>query len=207
MVLVLHINKSKLLLLILSNKTDKLATLLNLVQRLNKLVGEVFDPFDVLILHLNKRVSNTFFPFADNWNIWLVFNDGFCRVCFDLLELFELVLVLLVNVMQVFRGHNTLEALVFLLCLRVECSWRVMSSTVDSQRAFRVNFFGLEKEGIVNDCLADVSFHVSGSFLFLTGIDQCLDHFKCGWVVMACSSISAFWAISLISGNGAHWRL
>ena len=65
MVLVLHIDKSKLLLLVLSNKTDKLATLLNLVQRLNKLVGEVFDPFDVLILHFNKRVSNTFFPFAD----------------------------------------------------------------------------------------------------------------------------------------------
>jgi len=65
MVLVLHIDKSKLLLLVLSNKTDKLATLLNLVQRLNKLVGEVLDPFDVLILHLNKRVSNTFFPFAD----------------------------------------------------------------------------------------------------------------------------------------------
>ena len=66
MILVLHIEKSQFLLLVLSDKADQLATLLNLVQRLDKLVGEVFNPFDVLILDLYKRVSNALFPFADD---------------------------------------------------------------------------------------------------------------------------------------------
>ena len=53
MVLVLHINKSQFLLFILANEADKLTALFNLVQTLDKLVGEVLNPFDVFVLDLH----------------------------------------------------------------------------------------------------------------------------------------------------------
>lgn len=54
------------MLLVLTDKADKFATLLNLVQTFDKLVGEVLNPFDVLIFDLDKRVSDALFPLADD---------------------------------------------------------------------------------------------------------------------------------------------
>lgn len=132
MVLILHINEAQLLLLVLSDKADQLTTLLDLVERLDELVGEVLDPLDVLVLDLDERLPDTFFPLADYGNVWLVFYDRFRRVCLNLLELLELILVLLVDVVQILRGHDALETLVLLLGLGVEGRGRVMRGTVDS---------------------------------------------------------------------------
>ena len=79
--------------------------------------------------------------------------------------------------MQVFGRDDTLETLVFLLCLRVECSRGIMCRTVDSERALRVDLLGLVQERVVNDSLANVTFHVSASLLFLLRVDQGLDDF------------------------------
>lgn len=101
MILILHINEAQLLLLVLADKADQLTTLLDLVQRLDELVGEVLNPLDVLVLDLDERLSDPLLPLANDRNVWLVFYDRFCRVCLDLLELLKLILVLLVNIMQV----------------------------------------------------------------------------------------------------------
>lgn len=182
-ILILHVNESQLLFLILANKADQFTALLNLVQALHELVGEVFNPLDVLVFDLDQRVSDALLPLADDGDIWLVFNDCFRGIRLDLLKLFQLVLVLLVNVVQVFRRHNTLQALVFLLCLRVEGSRRVMRRTVDSQCALRVDFFGLVKERVVDDRLANVTFHVGAGLFLLGGINQALDDLECSWIV------------------------
>ena len=79
--------------------------------------------------------------------------------------------------MQVFRRNDTLETLVFLLCLRVECSRGIMCGTVDSERALWVDLLGLIQERVVNDSLANVTFHVSAGLLFLLRVDQALDDF------------------------------
>ena len=79
--------------------------------------------------------------------------------------------------MQVFRRDDTLETLVLLLCLRVECSRGIMRSTIDSERALRVDLLGLVQEGVVNDSLANVTFHMSACLLFLLRVDQGLDNF------------------------------
>ena len=65
-VLVLHVNKAQFLLFILANKADQFTALFNLVQALDKLIGKVLNPFDVLILDLDQRVSDPLFPLADN---------------------------------------------------------------------------------------------------------------------------------------------
>ena len=171
MVLVLHINKAQLLFFIFAHKADKFTALFNLVQALDKLVGKVLDPFDVLILDLDQCVSDALLPLADNRDIWLVFNNGLRGVRLDLLELLELVFVLFVDIVQVLGRDDTLETLVFLLCLRVECSRGIMRGTVDSERAFWVDLLGLVKERVVNDSLADVPFHVSTGLLFLCRVN------------------------------------
>lgn len=66
MILILHVYQTQFLLFIFANEADKFTTLLNLVQAFDKLVCEVFNPFDVFIFDLDKRVSNALFPFADN---------------------------------------------------------------------------------------------------------------------------------------------
>jgi hypothetical protein len=182
-ILILHVDETQLLFLILADKADKLATLLNLVQALHELVGEVFNPLDVLVFDLDQRVPDAFLPFADDGDVWLVFNDRFRGIRLDLLKLFQLVLVLLVNVVQVFRRNDTLQALVFLLCLRVEGSRRVMRRTIDSQCALWVDFLGLIEERVVDDRLANVTFHVGAGLFLRNGIDQALDDLECSWIV------------------------
>ena len=90
----------------------------------------------------------------------LVLNDCFRRERFNLLELFELVLVLLINVVQVFTGYDTFEALVALLGLRVESGGSIMRLTINTQCAFRIDLLSIEQERVIDDALADVTFHV-----------------------------------------------
>ena len=52
-----------------------------------------------------------------------------------------------------------------------------MCGTVDSERALWVDLLGLIQERVVNDSLANVTFHVSAGLLFLLRVDQALDDF------------------------------
>ena len=184
-VLVLHVNQAQFLLFILADEADQFAALLNLVQALHKLVGEVLDPFDVFVLDLNEGVSDPLFPLADDRNVWLVFDNSLRGVRLDLFKLLELVLVLFVDVVQVFGRNNTLEALILLLSLRIEGSRGIMRGTVDSESAFRVDLLGLDQECVVDDSLAYVTFHVSTGLLFLLWVNQTVDYFECRRVVMS----------------------
>ena len=85
--------------------------------------------------------------------------------------------------MQVFRRHDALETLVFLLGFRVKCGRGIVSYTIDPQRAFRVDLFRFVKESVIDDGLADVAFHVLAGLLLLFGVYQGLDHFEGGRVV------------------------
>ena len=85
--------------------------------------------------------------------------------------------------MQVFRRHDALETLVFLLGFRVKCGRGIVSYTIDPQRAFRVDLFRFVQESVIDDGLADVAFHVLAGLLLLFGVYQGLDHFEGGRVV------------------------
>lgn len=177
-VLVLDLDESQLLLLVLTDKADELSALLNLIEGLNKLVGEVLNPLDVLVLDPDEGLTDTLLPLVDDVDVLFVLHDGFRSVRLDLLELLQLVLVLLVDVVQVFRGHDTLQALVLLLCFRVEGRGGIMRHTIDSQRALRVDLLSFEQESVVDDSFADVAFHVGGSLLVVFLVDEAIDDIK-----------------------------
>ena len=105
------------MLLIFTDKADQLSTLLNLVQRLDELVCEGLNPIDVLVLNLYKRLADALLPVVNDFDVLLVLYDCLGGHCLDLLELFKLVFVLLVNVVEVLASHDTLKALISLLSL------------------------------------------------------------------------------------------
>ena len=74
--------------LILANEAYQFATLFDLIQRFDKLICEILDPLNVLVFDFDEGIANTFFPFTDDADIWLVFLDGFRGVCFDRLKFF-----------------------------------------------------------------------------------------------------------------------
>jgi hypothetical protein len=98
MVLVLHLNQTQFLLLVLTNIWVQFTTLLNLVQRFDKLISKALNPFDIFILNLDQSVANSFFPTANDTNIGLVFENSFGRVRLDLLKLFKLTFILFIDV-------------------------------------------------------------------------------------------------------------
>lgn len=117
LIFVHDVDKAQFLLFILTYKADKFTTLLNFVERLHEFVGEILYPFDILVLYFNQSVTNTFLPFANDGDIWLVFLNGLGSVGFDSLELLKLVLILFVNIVEILRRHDTFKTLVLLLSL------------------------------------------------------------------------------------------
>jgi len=133
MVLVLHVDESQLLPLVLAHEVDQLTTLFDLVETLDELVGECVDPFGEIILDFNESLTYALLPVLDDVNGWVVLDDGLACVLFDCFELFKLLLVLLVNVVQVFLGDDTLEALVHLLDLGVEGGGSIVHLAINSE--------------------------------------------------------------------------
>ena len=60
-----------------------------------------------------------------------------------------------------------------------------MLLTIDPQRAFREVLFSVKKECIVDNFLINVALHVDASLLILLWIDQLVNDFLSGWVVLA----------------------
>ena len=69
--------------LVLSHKVNQISALLNLIQTLNKLVGEVVNPIDELLLHLDEGASNGLLPLRDDRLVLLVLLDCFVSVRLD----------------------------------------------------------------------------------------------------------------------------
>lgn len=163
--------------------------MLNLVETLHKLVREDLDPLNVLLLHLEECFANLALPFGDDMDVGRVLNDGLRRVLFNFLELFQLLLVLLVDVVQVLSRHQALEALILLKLSREECRWRLVRITVDSEGAFRELLLSIHQESIVDDVLFDVALHVARCFLLLVLVDECFYHVEGGRIVFPPSRI------------------
>ena len=139
--------------LILSNEFRKLLTGLNLIETLNELVCESLNPLNVLILHLYQSVSYLTLPLCYDVDIWSILTN--CPRCetFYVFELLKLLLITLVDVLEIFLGNETLQALILLFCPGVECCWRIMFLTINSKRAFRELLICVHKESIVDDFL------------------------------------------------------
>ena len=59
-----------------------------------------------------------------------------------------------------------------------------MLGAVDAQRAVREPLLGVHQEGLIDDVLVNVPFHVDGGFLFLGRVDKVRDDVECGRVVI-----------------------
>ena len=53
-----------------------------------------------------------------------------------------------------------------------------MLLTVDAKRALWEFLLSIHKEGVVDDLLTDMAFHMIGSALIFIGVDQVLDNLK-----------------------------
>ena len=130
MVLVLHIDQSQFLSLVLSDKVNQFATLFNLIETLNELIGKSVNPFNKLVFDVDQSLANIFLPFSNNGYRWLIFKDSLARIFFDGFELFQLLFVPLVNIMKILLGNDTLQAFVTLFNFRVERGWSIVSLTI-----------------------------------------------------------------------------
>lgn len=134
--------------------------MLDLVQTLHEFVSECFDPVDIALFNLKKSVSDLCLPLGNDVDVWRVLGDRLRRILLDLLEIFKLLLVLLVDVLEVFFGHDALEALILLECSRVESGWGVVLQAVYAQGRVWEFLLRVHHERVVDQFLAHVAFHV-----------------------------------------------
>ena len=108
MIFVLHIDQSEFLSLVLTDEIDQFSTLLNFIETLDKLISKRVNPLNKLILDIDQCLPNALFPFSDYCNGWLIFYDCLACVFFDSFKFFQLLLVSLIDVVQIFLGNDTL---------------------------------------------------------------------------------------------------
>lgn len=112
-------------------------TVLNFVQAFDEFFRKRLDPLDVLFLDCDECVTDGGLPIGDDVDVGRVFVDYFGCEAFDGLEFFELLLVLFVDILEVFARDETLKTLVLLFNSRIESCWRVVLYAVDPECAFR----------------------------------------------------------------------
>ena len=113
-VLVLHVYDSEFLALVFADEVGELLAVLNFVETLDELMGETLDPLDIFLLDLEEGFADLTLPFGDEVDVWRVLNDCLCHEILYLFKIFQLSLVALVDVLQVFARNQTLQALVAL---------------------------------------------------------------------------------------------
>ena len=183
-VLVLHIDKSQFLSLVFTHEFQELTSCFDLVQTLDKLVRECFDPLNVLLFDLEECLANLSLPLLDDVDVWRVLADRFCHKLLDLLEILQLLLVRLVDVVQIFASDQTLQALVSVLFTIKEGCWRVVLRAVDAQSTVRELLLGVHQESLIDDVLVNVTFHIDGGFLFFSRVDKVRNDVECGRVII-----------------------
>ncbi len=171
-ILILHVYKPQLLALVLANELVQLLAVLNLVQTLHELVRKSLDPFNVLFFDLEEGIANLSLPLGNDVYIWRVLFDRLGSVVLDRLILLHLLLVLLVDVVQVFLGHQALETLVFLQSTRPESCRGIMLLTIDPEGTVGELLLRVVQEGVVDNLLTHVTFHVLGRLLFFFVVDE-----------------------------------
>ena len=183
-VLVLHIYESQFLSLVFTHEFQELTSCFDLVQTLDKLVRECFNPLNVLLFDLEECLANLSLPLLDDVDVWRVLADRFCHKLLDLLEILQLLLVRLVDVVQIFASDQTLQALVSVLFTIEEGCWRVVLQAVDAQSTVRELLLGVHQESLIDDVLVNVAFHIDGGFLFFSRVDKVRDDVECGRVIV-----------------------
>ena len=78
--------------------------MLDFVQTLDELARERLDPLDVLLFNFEESFTDLAFPRGDEVQVWRVVCDSLGHQKLYLLEVFEVHLVLLVDVMKVLSG-------------------------------------------------------------------------------------------------------
>lgn len=184
-VFVLHIYESHLLSLVFSNEFRELLAPFNLIEALNKLVCKGFNPLDILILNAKKCLANLSFPLGYDVDVWRVLYNSFCPEFFDALEVFQLLLVLLVDVVQVFSCYEALQTLILAFLTRVKSGRSIVFRTVDTQSTLREALLRIHQECLLNQLLTDVPFHVLRGLLILIFIDQRENHIQSTWIVLS----------------------
>ena len=149
-VLGLHVDEAKLLSLVLTNKLRELLAGLNLVQTLDELISESFDPLNVLVLDLNESVADLPLPLRNYVDIWSVLTYGLRCKTLDVLELLQLLLITLVDILEILLGNETLQTLIFLFLSGEESGWGIMCLAINSERTFRELLVRVHKESIVD---------------------------------------------------------
>ena len=95
----LHVDQSQLLPLIFADKLTQTLAVFDFVEALHKLIRERLDPINVFLFDLEERVADLSLPLCNDVDVWRVLSDCLCSVLLHVLKLFELLFVLLVDVL------------------------------------------------------------------------------------------------------------
>lgn len=156
----LHVEQSQLLALIFANELTQALAVLDFVEALHKLIGERLDPINVFLFDLKERVADLSFPLCNDVDVWRVLCDGLSSVFLDVLKLFKLLLVFLVDVMQVFLGNDAFQTHISLFHSREERGRSVVQQAVDSEGRVGELLECVHQERVVYHFLTHVTFHV-----------------------------------------------
>ena len=183
LVLVLHINETQLLSFVFADKLTQLLAVLNFVKAFNELVSESFNPLNVLVLDLEQSVSNLTLPLSNNMDVRGVLYDSFRAIFLNLLKIFELLFVLLVDILEVFAGNETFEALILAKLAREKCRWSPMTLTVDTKGGLGELLLCIEQERVIDNFFLNMAFHMVRGLLILIFINESQDDFQRRWVI------------------------
>ena len=90
----------------------------------------------------------------------------------NFLEIFQLLFILLINVLEILPGDKALDALIFLQLPREKGCRGTMIFTIDAQGRVGEFLYSVHQESIIDDFLLQVAFHVMGGSLVLILVNQ-----------------------------------
>ena len=99
LVSLLHVDQSQLLPLIFADKLTQTLAVFDFVEALHKLIRERLDPVNVFLFDLEERVADLSLPLCNDVDVWRVLSDCLGSVLLHVLKLFELLFVLLVDIL------------------------------------------------------------------------------------------------------------
>ena len=105
---------------------SKFRRLLNLVKRLNKLIGKSINPIIEVLLNIDESSTDLSFPNLDESHIRSVVNHSLTCHLFDAFELFLVEFVLFVEVDETFIVEDAKITLPFVFLFGEENSWPLM---------------------------------------------------------------------------------
>jgi len=164
-VVVLHVDQAQLLPFVFTDELGELLTVFNFIETFDELVCKILDPLDILLFDFDESLPDLILPLGDQVDVWRVFRDCAAHKALDLFKVFQIVFVLLVDILKIFAGNQALQALISVFHARVESRRGVVQLAVDAKRTLRELLLSIEQERLIDDVLIDVTFHVYACFL------------------------------------------